>query len=166
MNITISALLYIINGKSLSFKIINFFTNIAISLFIDGLMQCTSKPTDIIQSYQPLFVFYLRIGISVILSISIMSFSYNLSRSPLILACTIFLITIFYKYLKVGYRTYRNSFSKSCFLVLITIFLSACITILNDFYSSDSESSLTFIAAISFLVMVIINRNKSTFTFN
>ena len=128
-------MLLISSMNGFDYKIANYFAAIAVSLFVDGYMQCTSKPMDLIHSYQPLFILYLRIGLCLILSISIFNFALNLSHFAVVLACTLFLIIIFDQYLKIGYRTYRNSFSKTCLLVLVIVFFSVFIFILADAYS-------------------------------
>lgn len=102
---------------------------VCISMFMEGLMQCTSKPADLLYTQNPLFILLLRIGFLLTICASIVSLVYNIDRSVIIVPAILFTIIIYYQYTKSGYRTYRNPVSKLCLLILVTFFISTSIVI-------------------------------------
>lgn len=138
----------------------------SIAIFTDAFMQCTSQPSTLLHSYKPLFILCLRVCISSLLLISIISFIASLSQIVLVLVSVLYLIIIFSYYMSVGHRSYRHNASKMTLLIIVSFFISINIAILIYESAIMSIFNLIFTIIVVFCAFMLISKNKSDFSFN
>lgn len=135
---------------------------LGLSVFVESFMQCTSKPTDLLHSCHPIFIVIFKVSSLVLLLICVLSYHFSLSQYIAQTLSLSFLIFVFSKYTHNGYRTYLNSISKVCLLVVVTVYLSVCVGMFTAISSFDFAFTLVVMLTILFFMV----QNKSQFVFD
>lgn len=166
INIIISALLLLNKDSLINLKLVCLISSLLIAGFVDTFMQCTSRPSDLMHSYKPIFISYLRWATSLVLMISIISYVFSLSRFLIIIPAAPLLVINNSLYVRFGYRTYRHMTSKTILLLIVVFFQSICITIIIYQFIGSSTFNLVFTIITVFSTISLMVKNKNQLIFN